>query len=40
MKYRNIDNICIEHAHILFRNFSGEEGPLQCSGETKFLRGH
>lgn len=36
MKYRNIDNICIEHAHILFRNFSGEEGRYNAAGKRNF----
>lgn len=36
MAYRNIDNIVIENAHILFRNFAGKEGQYNQKGNRNF----
>lgn len=36
MQYRKIDNICIEHARILFRNFAGEERRCNEAGKRNF----
>lgn len=36
MAYRNIDNIVIEDAHILFRNFAGKEGQYNQKGNRNF----
>lgn len=36
MQYRKINNICIEHARILFRNFSGEERRYNEAGKRNF----
>lgn len=36
MAYKNIPNIVIENAHILFRNFRGEETKYNRSGNRNF----
>lgn len=36
MEYRNIPNINIEDAHIMFRNFSGREGQYNRAGNRNF----